>query len=80
MKARVDSAGRVLLPARLRKALAIEPGDAVNLRLRGEVLELRSIHDSVAEAQALVRKYVPKNRHLVDELIDERRREADNES
>lgn len=80
VKTSVDSAGRVLVPAKLRKALAIKPGDTVNLRLRGDVLEIRSIDDSVTEAQALVRKYVARKRSLVDELIEDRREEADNES
>ncbi len=79
IKASIDSAGRILVPAKLRKALDIEPGDDVNMVLKGDVLEIRSLDDAINEAQALVRKYVPKKKSLVDELIAERRAEAGRE-
>lgn len=77
VKASVDSAGRILVPAKLRKALDIEPGDKVNLIVNGDVLEIRSLDDAINEAQALVRKYVSQKKSLVDELIAERRSEAE---
>jgi len=79
VKASVDSAGRILVPVKLRKALDIEPGDEVNLILKDGVLEIRSLDNAVREAQTLVRKYVPKNKSLVDELIADRRDEVPRE-
>jgi AbrB family looped-hinge helix DNA binding protein len=79
VKVSVDSAGRILVPAKLRKALDIEPGDDVNLELKGDVLQIRSLDDAINKAQALVRKCVPNKKSLVDELIAERRAEAERE-
>ncbi|MGH6944886.1 MAG: AbrB/MazE/SpoVT family DNA-binding domain-containing protein [Geminicoccaceae bacterium] len=75
--ARVDRAGRVLIPAKLRRQLGLSPGDAVILEIREGSLEVRSYKRAIEEAQAIIRKYVPDpTRSLVDELIEERRREA----
>ncbi len=65
-----------LVPARLHKALDLGPVDEVNMVLRGDNLEIRSLDGTINEAQALVRKFVPKNESLVDEFIAERRAEA----
>ena len=79
IKGSIDSAGRVLVPAKMRQALDLKPGDGVNLELKGDVLQIRSLDDAINEAQALVRKHVPKKKSLVDELIAERRAEAKRE-
>ena len=79
IKGSLDSAGRILVPAKLRKALDLGPGDEVNIVLRGDVLEIRSLDDTINEAQALVRKFVQKKESLVDEFIAERRAEAEKE-
>ena len=36
----VDEKGRITLPAKLRQALSLEPGDTLFVRLRGNILEL----------------------------------------
>ena len=36
----VDDKGRITLPAKLRQALSLEPGDTLFVRLRGRTLEL----------------------------------------
>ena len=36
----VDEKGRITLPAKLRRALSLEPGDTLFVRLRGDILEL----------------------------------------
>ncbi len=77
--AKVDSAGRILVPARLRRELGVEAGDEVQLILRGSVLEVRSLDDTIREAQALVRTHVSKKKSLVRELLEERRQEASDE-
>ena len=79
VKARVDGAGRVLIPARFRKAMSVETGTAVMLTLKENAIEVRSVANAIRDAQSLVRSYVPENRSLVGELIRERRREAEGE-
>jgi AbrB family looped-hinge helix DNA binding protein len=80
VRARIDKAGRVLIPAKLRKELAMGPGDQVILETRRDELRVRPYRTAVREAQAIIRKYIPdRDRSLVDELIEERRREAERE-
>lgn len=78
-KVNIDSAGRILVPAKVRRVLDVEPGDEFNLELKGDVLEIRSLDDVIRDAKALVRRYVPQKRQLVDELIAERRADAKRE-
>ena len=77
--ARIDSAGRLLVPAPFRKALEVKAGDEVNLVLKDGVLEVRSLNYAIREAQALVRRHVSKRKSLVNELIKDRRKEAGRE-
>jgi AbrB family looped-hinge helix DNA binding protein len=80
VRSRIDKAGRVLIPAKLRKELDVGPGDPVVLETRGDELYLRPYKTAIREAQAIIRKYIPdRDRSLVDELIEERRREAERE-
>ena len=67
------------MPAKLRKALQIEAGDEIVLRLEDGSLRLIPLHQAVSLAQEAVRKYVPKDVSLVDELIQARRAEAKRE-
>lgn len=77
--ARIDSAGRLLVPGPFRKALEVQAGDEVNLMLKDGVLEVRSLNVAIREAQALVRRHVSKRKSLVNELIKDRRQEAGRE-
>jgi AbrB family looped-hinge helix DNA binding protein len=79
-RAKIDHAGRILIPAKLRKELNIEAGDPVVLETRGDELRVRPYRKAIREAQAIIRKYIPDpDRSLVDELIAERRKEAERE-
>jgi AbrB family looped-hinge helix DNA binding protein len=78
-RTKIDEAGRILIPARLRRQLGIAPGDAVVLKTQGRELHLRS-YKAIEEAQVIIGKYIPgRERSLVDELIAQRRREAERE-
>lgn len=66
----------MVIPAPIRKALGIEPGDELVLTLDGEDLRITSRDHAVARAQEAVRRRVRNGASLVDELIDERRAEA----
>jgi AbrB family looped-hinge helix DNA binding protein len=80
VKARVNNQGRVVLPVECREAAGIAPGDEIMVEVvaAGE-LRLRSKRAALKRAQALVAKYIPKDRDLVAELIAERREEAERE-
>lgn len=78
-RARIGEGGRLVIPARLRTELGLRVGDNVILEVQNGELHVRSLKDAVARAQALGRRYVPESRSLADELIAERRREAERE-
>ena len=73
---KVTEGGRIVIPAQMRKALGLEVGDEVTLRLGRNELKIISRAEAVRRAQTLVRKRVPKGRSLVAELRENRRREA----
>jgi len=78
-KTQITKGGRLVIPAKLRKALQIEAGDDVVLRLENGTLRLIPLHQAVRLAQDMVRKYVPEGVSLVDELIQARHEEAKRE-
>jgi AbrB family looped-hinge helix DNA binding protein len=76
---RVNENGRVVIPASFRKALGINIGDEVVLRMKDDELRITTLKRRVERAQRLVRKHVKRGTSLVDELIAERREAARNE-
>jgi AbrB family looped-hinge helix DNA binding protein len=79
VRARVDEGGRVVIPANIRRELGICPGQDVLMRVVDGELHLYTLEHGIRQAQAIVRKYVPEGVSLVDELIADRRAEAERE-
>lgn len=67
--------GRLVLPAEVRAALGLSPGDRFHLHLHGARLVLQRPQDAAAELRGLAAP-VPGTRSLVDELLAERRAAA----
>jgi len=76
---RVNENGRVVIPAPFRKALGIDIGDEVVLRIENDELRITTLKRRLERAQRLVRKHVKPDVSLADELIAERREAARNE-
>ncbi len=76
LKTRISKDGRLVIPAAYRKALGLNPGDEVIMILEEGELRVIGVHQAVSRAQSLVRRYVPEDRSLSQELIEERREEA----
>lgn len=64
--------GRLVIPAEVRAALGLTPGDRLHLHLSGRRLVLERPQDAVAELRGLGAN-LPRDRSLVDELLAERR-------
>ena len=76
-KGKVDSAGRVLIPAPLREKLGVQPGATVSITEgRAGRIVLESRMAAVREAQEYFCAIAPPTQVWSDELIAERRVEA----
>jgi AbrB family looped-hinge helix DNA binding protein len=72
----VAEGGRIVIPAGFRKALGIRPGDKVILQLEKDELRVYSRSEAVRRLQEEVARVVPKGVSLVQQLIQDRRKEA----
>lgn len=72
----VDSQGRILIPASVRKTLSIRPGADLLLSVRGTTLSVETREQRLKAIQKRLAALKPKGVDVADELIRERRREA----
>ena len=75
-KTKLGDGGRLVIPAKYRKALDLKPGDEIVMLLEKNELRVMGSQQAIKQAQAIVRRYIPEGRSLSDELIQERREEA----
>lgn len=80
VRTHLNKGGRVVIPASYRRALKVRPGDPVILLLEGNEVRLVPRAQAIKRAQSLVRQFVPKERSLARELIEDRRRETRQEN
>ena len=72
--------GRAVIPAALRAQLDIRDGDQLIWSVRGRDLVATTRRAQLRNAQAVFQKFVPPSSpSLADELISQRRAEADRE-
>jgi len=65
-----------VIPAELRRELALQPGDSVVLDVADGALRVRPLRRAVEQARGLLRQYLPGGISLSEELIRDRREEA----
>ncbi len=78
-RTRIGKGGRVVIPAPWRHALRVDAGDEVLLVLEEDSIRVLTPAQAVRRAQAIVWRHVPAGRRLSEELVAERRREAEGE-
>jgi len=78
-RGKLVSGGRLQVPADIRRTLGLSDGDAVTMEVVDGELHVRRYRDVLAEIQARLRKHLPPGVSLVDELIADRRAEAERE-
>lgn len=75
-KARINENGRIVIPAEIRQKIGIRPGDVLYLTADGDTLTIESQQARIRRVQESLRRLIPQDRLLSEELIAERREEA----
>jgi len=78
-RTRVNENGRVVIPSSFRKALGIEIGDEVVLRIEDDELRITTQQRRIQRAQRRARQRLKSGTSLVDELLAERRKASRHE-
>ena len=76
---KIIDGGKLIIPASFRRKLGIDTGDTVVVELGEDGLHVRSLSSAVRLAQEIIREFAPDDVSLADELIAERRVEAERE-
>lgn len=76
-KLRLGPDGRVVIPAAFRETLGLGEGDTLFARIENGEIHLLTSAALMRRVNVIVREFVPEGVSLVDELIEERRREAE---
>ena len=79
IKTKVTEGGRIVLPAKMRKAAGIEIGNNVTITLKDGSLQITTRDQAIRRIEEVMKEYIVRGRSVVDELIAERREEAENE-
>lgn len=75
VRAKLEKSGRIVLPALFRRAIGVEAGDEVVLRLEGDEVRVLGARTALARAKATVQRYAGR-KQLTGRLIAMRRAEA----
>jgi AbrB family looped-hinge helix DNA binding protein len=76
---KIIDGGKLIIPAAFRRKLGIDTGDTVVIELGEDGLHVRSLSSAVRRAQEIVREFLPDGTDLADELIADRKIEAEHE-
>lgn len=79
VKGKVVEGGRIIVPADFRKSMGLAKGDTVLMELHGDELRVRPARSALRRIQAKYGARVAEEGYLSDELIAERRVEAERE-
>jgi AbrB family looped-hinge helix DNA binding protein len=80
IQARINQNGRIVVPAVIRKGMGLKLGDSVVMSLEDGVLRIEPHRARVRRVQESLRKVIPADQVLSDELIAESREEAQRET
>jgi AbrB family looped-hinge helix DNA binding protein len=74
---KVDSSGRIVLPAEVRERNHINFGDTVVVMVDAQGFQVKTRDQIGAEAQAYFAKLVPRDVLLSEEILNDRRAESE---
>lgn len=73
---KIQEDGRILIPAEIRKEIKVKPGEKLLLSTDDGELKILSKMSALEQARSFFAHYIKDGSGLIDELIDERRKEA----
>jgi AbrB family looped-hinge helix DNA binding protein len=76
IRGKVSGAGRVVLPAELRRAFGLEDGVEVIFSRTEHGIQVTTLDEAIREAQDLARRYVPEDVNLVEALREARKQDS----
>lgn len=76
---RLSDNGRIVIPAEIREAMGLKPGESLQLTLEAGVLQIESHAARVRRIQEEFKQYAKPGVLASDELIDQRGAEAQQE-
>lgn len=76
IRGKVSGAGRVVLPAELRKDFGIEDGVEVIFSRTEHGIQVTTLDEAIRQAQELTRRYIPEGVRLVGELRQVRKQDS----
>ena len=75
----IDAAGRLVIPARFRRAMGIRGRDTVVVGMVGDSLRIHTVDGALERLQRMARRKRTDRTSAVDAFIAERRNEAERE-
>ena len=78
--AKLEKSGRVLIPAEIRRQLNLKAGSEILLRVDDTGLTLGTREQALDRIRKRLREFIPPDRILSEELIQERRAEFEKEN
>jgi AbrB family looped-hinge helix DNA binding protein len=79
VKTTMGHGGRVVIPSAMRRRLNLKAGEAINVSLESDGIVITTPAMALRRLQKRFAEAVPASVSLADELIAERRKEAENE-
>lgn len=78
-RVRIVEGGKLVIPATMRRELGISAGDTVMVDIADGELRVRSLSKALERARLILRRHIPEDVNLSDELVADRRAEAEHE-
>ena len=78
-KALINDGGRILIPANIRKALNLNIGDELLLKVEEDEIHMVPLSKAVQQAQDLIRQYNKNGLKLTDILSELRKEDQKND-
>ena len=80
LSVKVEKSGRILIPAAVRRQFGLKEGTEMILRVDETGIQMGTREQALARIHERLRRYIPEGRILSEELIQERRAEAEREN